>query len=111
MASDTLSGLEWTVVQLARSEAETRRSACGEPRSPLMAKLRHLVDLIAGRRGSLPLANPRLEALRRFACSAATGGVIRDDELGMLVRAGFSGAQAQAAGLAVARRQSAITSS
>lgn len=104
MTSDTLSGIELTVIELARQEAGTHRSACAEPRSPVMARLRKLVDRIAGRRGALPLANPQLEALRRFACSVATGGVIRDDELAMLVRAGFSWGHAQAAGLAVARR-------
>lgn len=104
MASVALSGIERTVIELARQEAGTRRASCAEPRSRLMAKLRRLVDIVAGRRGPLPLANPRLEALRRFACSAATGGVIREDEVGMLVRAGFTWAEAQAVRVVAARR-------
>ncbi len=82
-----LSPLERTVIQVAAADA--RR---GPPLSDRALRLRRIVDLLLGRRPVRPLADPRLEALRRFAMRAALGRD-RIGDMRSLRDAGFTLAQ------------------
>lgn len=93
-----LSALEWSVIAVARRD---RLSSLSEP-GPLSRALGSLF----GRARSSRLADPRLEALRRFAVHAWHGGYqLPLTELKALIAAGFSREQAEAAlaSIAVAR--------
>jgi hypothetical protein len=59
----TLSALEWKVVSLALREAA--ETGCGSPRVSLFGRL---LRRAAGVAPKMPLADPRLETLRRFVC-------------------------------------------
>jgi len=59
-----LSALEWKVVSLAMREAGER--ACGAGRRGWLGRL---FGAASGFRPKLPLADPRLETLRRFVCT------------------------------------------
>jgi hypothetical protein len=59
-----LSPLEWQAVSLALKDAET----CGCGRTDEPGLLGRLVQRIFPPVPVLPLANPRLEAVRRFVC-------------------------------------------
>jgi len=63
-ATPALSALEWKVVSLALREAG--EAGCGGTRR--RGWFRRVIDGSAGLRPKLPLADPRLEALRRFVC-------------------------------------------
>jgi hypothetical protein len=60
-----LSALEWKVVSLALREAG--EAGCGGTRR--RGWLGRMIDGSAGLRPKLPLADPRLETLRRFVCT------------------------------------------
>ncbi|MBV9842378.1 MAG: hypothetical protein JOY99_12760 [Sphingomonadaceae bacterium] len=65
-----LSALEWKVVRLALREAgELRCAGVAEP-SRLRQRLRRLWTALTGWEPQRPLADPRLEMLRRFVCTA-----------------------------------------
>lgn len=59
-----LSALEWKVVTLALREA----GEAGAGGSRRRGWFRRMIDGSAGLRPKLPLADPRLETLRRFVC-------------------------------------------
>jgi len=59
-----LSRLEWQVVSLALREAES--CGCGGVAPP--SRLSRLWAALTGREQARPLADPRLETLRRFVC-------------------------------------------
>ena len=61
-----LSDLEWKVVRLAIREAG--EAAVGEP-GPLGRRLRTFWSAVTGWEPKRPLADPRLELLRRFVCT------------------------------------------
>ena len=63
-ATPPLSALEWKVVTLAMREA----GEAGAGGTRRRGWLRRMIDGGAGLRPKLPLADPRLEALRRFVC-------------------------------------------
>lgn len=86
----SFSALEWTVIALARKDG---LRSIGEP-GPIARALRSLFG--EGRRSSL--ADPRLEALRRFAIHAwHRGYALPVSEIKAFVAAGFSIDQAEAA--------------
>lgn len=64
LGTPLLSALEWKVVSLAMREAG--EAGCGGTRR--RGWLGRLIDGGAGLRPKLPLADPRLETLRRFVC-------------------------------------------
>ncbi len=79
-----LSALEWKVVSLAMREAgEADRG--GTRRRGWFGRL---VDSSAGLRPKLPLADPRLETLRRFVCRVRARADVSDLK-GLLVELGF----------------------
>lgn len=68
-ADNGLSALERTVIAIGAADARQGKPILANPRS----RLKRLADLVAGRRTPATLADPRLDALRRFAQVAATG--------------------------------------
>ena len=60
-----LSALEWKVVSLAMREAGEGGCGASRPRG----WLRRIIDGGMGARPKMPLADPRLETLRRFVCT------------------------------------------
>ena len=92
-ATPPLSALEWKVVSLAMREAGTgdsrRRGWFGR-----------MIDGTTGLRPKLPLADPRLEALRRFVCRVRDRADV--SELGpRLVELGFHPNQVSAVAMLV----------
>lgn len=82
------SPLEQQVIALAR-----RSGASGMPPSPLG----RVAAKLLGIRLELPLANPRLEALRQFAVRASRrGSSLAQADLAAFLEAGFSPAHARA---------------
>ncbi|WP_404713963.1 hypothetical protein [Sphingomonas sp. MMS24-J13] len=82
------SALEWLVVALAR------RDSLGSLRTP--GRIGSALSRIFGGRGEPRLANPRLEALRRFAVFAwHRGHNVPPSELAAFRDAGFSPNQAE----------------
>jgi len=83
----TMSALEWKVVTLAMREAN--EGGCGGRRS---GWLRRMLQRTSGTRPRLPLADPRLEALRGFVCRVRSRA--DDDELReQLIGYGFDPSQ------------------
>jgi hypothetical protein len=80
--NDALGRTEWSVIDMAR--AEGRRSA--NPN----AFFNRLIAKLFGIAIARPLANERLEALRRFALSAWFRAEIRTRDMRNLFAAGFS---------------------
>jgi len=76
------SPLEWTVISLARHDQ--RRSA------RLPAELRRIIALLFGERTARPLANKRLEALRRAAVAIWNCRPLADADAAAFGRAGFT---------------------
>ena len=90
-ASDgSLTPLEREVIGIGRRDAHDGAIVSGE--GGLLDRLRISAAQLAGRRRTTPLADPRLEALRRFAQRAALG---REEitDLGALRHAGFAVSQ------------------
>ena len=78
-----LSPLEWQAVAIGFHDAD---AGVGRP-----SRLRTLWDRLRGRSAANPLADSRLEALRRFGCAArATGGRVVDAVAQPLLDAGFA---------------------
>jgi hypothetical protein len=97
-----LSGLEWKVVALALRETDT---CCGTDDAPsrLAHLLRRIGRALTGWEGPLPLANPRLETLRRFVCMLRRGHRDAATTAQSLVRLGFSPRQLHAVAARVRR--------
>lgn len=99
----TLSRLEWKVVSLALKEAE--KGGCGgvRGRGRISRALRAVHRFITGARGALPLADPRLETLRRFVCLLHWGNREAEKLARRLVDQGFTQNQVRAVALLVGR--------
>lgn len=97
----TLSDLEWKVVSLALREAGELPCPSREP-SALRRRLSALWSAIVGHEARRPLADPRLEALRRFVCTAR-GRRDAGEIAGRLLGMGFTRQQLDAVTL-LARR-------
>lgn len=95
-----LSPLEWRVVSLALREAG-EMSCTGEP-SRLRRWLRGVWSAITGWEPRRPLADPRLEMLRRFVCTAR-GRRDAADIAARLIGMGFTRSQLAAVTLLVRR--------
>jgi len=98
-----LSPLEWKVVALALREAGDRGCGGYTPPSPIGSFFRRALQLLTGHPGQLPLADPKLETLRRFVCTAR-GRAEMAAELGRrLVELGFSTRQVAAVAILAQR--------
>jgi len=98
----TLSGLEWKVVTLALREAKDAGCRAPEREPGLIGRaLRMLARGITGARGPLPLADPRLETLRRFVCLLHGGHREAEKLARRLLDLGFTQSQVRAVAMAV----------
>lgn len=72
---------------------DARRSGCASDAGPLVSWHRRLSAAIFGRSQVNPLADPRLEALRLFACAAYRNRRPRSELAASLREVGFKPAQ------------------
>jgi len=95
-----LSTEEWQAVTVALRDAD--RFACAAPRGAKEGKLARLFRLLTGIEQPTPLADERLDTVRRFVC-ASRRNVQRAREIGAeLVAHGYSAAQIEALRLVAA---------
>ncbi len=87
-APDELSMIERTVIAVGAADARRGLWVAAKPDG----RLRRLTDLLMGRRTPIALADPRLDALRRFAQTAASGRE-RISDIRRVRDAGFSSPQ------------------
>jgi hypothetical protein len=92
------SRVEWNTVYVAFSDAGIGTCRANRP-SALRRVLRRLVVLLTGIRPATPLANERLDALRRFVCTARTHGAPSPGLWSELIACGYSKAQVEALAL------------
>jgi len=88
------SPLEWTVISLARHDGHRGR--------PLPAELRKIISLLFGERVTRPLANPRLEALRRAAVAIWHRRPLAEPDAAAFGRAGFTSGHLNVLRMAIA---------
>jgi hypothetical protein len=93
-----LSRAEWDTVSVAFSDAGIGTCRADRP-SALRRVLRRLVVLLTGIRPAPPLANERLDTLRRFVCTARTHGAPSPRLWSELIACGYSEAQVEALAL------------
>lgn len=98
-----LSGLEWKVVSLALRESEKGGCAGVRQPGPIGRALRVFHRAVTGARGTLPLADPRLETLRRFVCMMCWGNSEAEKLAARLIDMGFTQSQIRAVALLVGR--------
>jgi hypothetical protein len=98
-----LTGLEWKVVALALREASD--GGCGGivPPSRLTRLFRRIAHALTGWEGPRPLADPRLETLRRFVCTSRWGHHDAAALAQSLLQQGFSQPQVRAVAMLVGR--------
>lgn len=94
----SLSRTEWQAVRIALNDA----AACGcveTPREGWRARIARLWILLTGNEPARPLADPRLEALRRFVCATRRLHRPAERHVPALVALGFNRAQVDAIAL------------
>lgn len=92
----SLTDLEWSAVAVAFQDAARCGCATVNGRSSVMGRL---VTALFGQRKPNGLADPRLEAVRRFVCSSRQHGQIANDVVAALAEHGFSPTQIAALAL------------
>lgn len=90
-----LSSSEWAAVSVALKDAQ-RCGCTAEPANASPGALRRAVRFIFGSRRPTPLADPRLEAIRRFVCASSRRRDPVDGLAAPLAEHGFSTAQIDA---------------
>jgi len=98
-----LSPLEWKVVALAMREAGDRGCGGYAPPSRIRTFFRAVLRVLTGHPGQLPLADPRLETLRRFVCTARGRAEVASELGRKLVELGFSTRQVAAVAMLAQR--------
>jgi hypothetical protein len=94
MTDTTLSKTEWAAVTVALRDAE--RCGCSPAMDAAPGRLTRAWRWLSGAEAPRPLADPRLDAVRRFVCAARRqGGRVRD-MVPELLGFGFSPAQVEA---------------
>ena len=91
-----LSPLEWKVVALALREAGDHGCGGYTPPSRFGMFVRRMVAALTGYQGKLPLADPKLETLRRFVCTARGRAEVAAELGRKLIDLGFSARQVAA---------------
>ncbi len=94
MTETTLSTTEWAAVAVALRDAERYGRSAAPDMPP--GRLVRLWRLLSGAETPRPLADPRLDAVRRFVCAARRHGVRARDLMPELLGHGFSPAQVEA---------------
>lgn len=87
-AAPKLNDLEWQAVSVALSDATT--CGCGDVVEP--KAITRILRSIFGIKPAQPLADPKLEAVRRFVCMAKLHGVV-DAQRAILSKYGYNGRQ------------------
>lgn len=90
-----LSGSEWAAVSVALRDAQ-RCGCAAEAANTRPGALRRAVRFVFGSRRPTPLADPRLEAIRRFVCASNRRRGPVDGLAALLAEHGFSTAQINA---------------
>jgi hypothetical protein len=93
-----LSRAEWGTVSAAFSDARIGTCQADRP-SALRRVLCRLVLLLTGIRPAAPLANDRLDTLRRFVCTTRSNGSPSPHLWSELIACGYSEAQVEALAL------------
>ena len=89
--------------ELTALEEQVVAVSLGDPLSSLMVRSNIFLWFVGHRSRSLPLANPRLEALRRYAILSRTSNqALPQDECDRLVLAGYDAQQKEAIDLLIA---------
>ena len=97
-AEPTLSRHEWAAVSIALQDAE-RCGCAAQARDAPAGILGRAAALVFGQNRPTSLADPRLEAVRRFVCASRRRRRAADDLAPPLATHGFSQAQIDALGL------------
>jgi len=100
VAQVDFSPLEWTVISLARHD---RR-----PTDSLPSELRRIIALLFGERGARPLANARLEALRRAAVALWNRRPLAESDAAAFGRAGFTSGHLNVLRMAISSEPGAV---
>ena len=95
MNQPQLTKLEWQAVSVALNDAA--RCGCPPPDRPSL--LHRIYAALTGNRRIMPLANPRLEAVRRFVCDTRRNRRPAETVVPELLAQGFSTRQIDALAL------------
>lgn len=97
-AEPILTRNEWVAVSIALQDAQ--RCGCpAEARDADPGPLRRAANFLFGSRRPTPLADPRLEAIRRFVCASRRRRKTAMEHVPPLAEHGFNQAQIDALGL------------
>ena len=94
-----LSRAEWLAVAVALNDAAANDCAIPARGRSLRTRLAKLGSFITGSYPSPPLADPKLEAVRRYVCMTRTRASGAEESQQALFEHGFTPAQAQALAL------------
>ena len=97
LAAPALSRREWQAVAIALNDAAAK--GCNAPRRGLLARL---YTMLTGNEPRRPLADDRLETIRRFVCATRRRHAVANDLAPVLEAQGFSRAQLDAIALLAA---------
>ena len=92
----TLTRTEWKVVSIAIQDALARSCGASGPKGKFRRRLSAIYRSLTGIEPRRPLADRRLEALRRFVCATQRSGRVDDVLVEPLVELGFTRAQIDA---------------
>jgi hypothetical protein len=98
MALPALNRTEWQAVAIAMNDADVY--SCGADAQP--GALARLFRAVTGTPVPQPLADPRLESLRRFVCATRRSRRPAEQHIPALLDHGFNQAQVQALALLAA---------
>jgi len=91
-----LSPVEWHAIAIALRDADAS-TLC--PSSKASSHWNRVVDFLLARRRPMPLADPRLEALRQFVCATRRRRDVADDMVPSMLEQGYSRSQIEAIAL------------
>ena len=89
----TLTDLEWQVVKVAMRDATAGHLVAPTRRGSIADRLGRIYSFVTGIKPIAPLADPRLEALRRFVFVTRRTRVLAEAEVPGLLDLGFTRAQ------------------
>jgi hypothetical protein len=95
----TLSRAEWHAVSIALHDADKHACASARPKGRVGGLVAWLYTAITGNEPQRPLADPRLEMIRRFVCAVRRKPEVAERLMPELEAVGFSHAQVEALAL------------
>jgi hypothetical protein len=96
LSAPSLSRSEWQAVSIALADAQATSCLATAPEGTLRAKLGRLYHTITGNEPRRPLADPRLETLRRFVCATRRLRRVAEEMVPNLIAQGYNRAQIDA---------------